>query len=241
MKGATDMTAKPGPRAPAIAAKLEAAKGVLEAHHAEVAQTRLDAADDLPGAAKRLADLRARISTAERDVFELEKAHALAARIDRQTAVTAAKRMRAEQLSAFESHMQERDSAVAEMCGAVLKLQASYQRYSQATLKMLGVKPVGTALPTMGIGPDGRGGSAVGNLEKLIAVEAWRCAEADENGQRYAVPFAKPLSLTDTDQTHLPPALEMFREAQAAILSEVIGQVEKIDAGDLAKAIGVAA
>src|SRR5580698_7437993 len=99
------MTAQLGkpiePRAPAIAEKLEAARAMLAVHNAEVAQTVLDAAENVPGATKRLTDLRIKISSAELAVFELEKAHDLAARIDRQSDAAAAVRMRAEQLEEF--------------------------------------------------------------------------------------------------------------------------------------------
>ena len=47
------------PRAPGIAEKLEAARAILAAHNGEVAQTVLDAAENVPGATKRLCDLRA--------------------------------------------------------------------------------------------------------------------------------------------------------------------------------------
>jgi hypothetical protein len=229
------------PRAPAVAAKLEAATAARQALEGEIGQAALDATEDAPGAAKRLAALRSQIADAEREVDELTKAHELAVRLDRIARVEGATAIRASQLAAFQGYMRERDAATAEICEAAAKMAAAYRRYTKSTLKMLGVKPIGTAVPVMGIGPDALCGSAIGSLEVLISVELFRCSANDADGQRYVVPFGKPLSRTSDDPGAIPPAIEMFREAQAAMLSDVKAQVEKIDAEDLAKATGAAA
>src|ERR1035437_9403312 len=92
------------PRAPAVAAKLEAARGVLQALEGEVGQAALEAAENAPGAAKRLSELRSSIATAERDVGELSRAHETALRLDRQSVAAGAIKMRREQMVAFKGH-----------------------------------------------------------------------------------------------------------------------------------------
>lgn len=229
------------PRAPAVIAKLDGAAAALAALDTEVAELALAAAENKPGAAGRLAAHRSKIEEAERRVGELRRAVTLAVQIDRRNDVDARAKIRSSQLEAMIAHAKDRDTAVLEICEAAKAMAAAYQRYSQSTLKMLGVKPIGTAIPAMGMGPNALCGSVIGNLELLIAVELFRRSEDDADGQRYVVPLARPLSATNASPITTPPAIEMFRAAQAAILADIQGQVEKIDAEDMVATMRTAA
>jgi hypothetical protein len=219
-------------RAPAIAEKLEAARGVLSAHNSEVAQTVLDAAENVPGATKRLADLRSRISTAEREVSELEKAHALAALIDRRTAATAATRMREEQLVEFEKAMAAREKAMARVLELFGEAAKEYGRYSEATLAAQIAVPTGTVIPVMTIGPEGLYGPAFGPCDRLLLAELYKCAPEREDGAgRFVMRFAKPPSEQSRgDPEMIRPGIEELMAADKAIVSEIKLQIEKLNA-----------
>jgi hypothetical protein len=228
-------------RAPPVAEKLAAAEATLAELECLIPQAALDEAEGASGAAARLAALNGKIAAAKAEVNKLQAAHRLAVEIDKRADVTARGKIRASQLAALQNHMRERDVAVAEICEAASEMAASYRRYAKSTLKMLGVKPIGTALPIMGMGPEALAGSAVGNLELLISAELFRCSADDEDGQRYVVPLGKPISRISNDPGAMPSAMEMFREAQTAMLSDIKAQVEKIDADDLATVIATGA
>jgi hypothetical protein len=217
--------------APPVAEKLTAAEGALAELERLIPQAALDEAEGTSGAAARMAALNGKIAAAQAEVAKLQAALRLASEIDRRADVTARSKIRSSQLAAFQNHMRERDAAVIEICEAAKLMAAAYQRYGQSTLKMLGVKPAGTAIPVMGIGPNNLFGSAVGNLELLIGAELHRMAPRDAEGQRYVVPLVKP---TSKNPDEYEPAIEMFRAAQAAVLEAIKGQIEKIDNEDLA-------
>lgn len=72
----------PIPRAPAVAAKLEVARAVRAALAPDVAMAALETAEGVRGACQRLADMRARVAAADREIGDLEKAHVFALQID---------------------------------------------------------------------------------------------------------------------------------------------------------------
>src|SRR5262249_46464739 len=98
------MQPDPKPRAPAIAAKLESARSARAALDPEVAQAALDVAEGVRGADKRLADLRARIAIADRDVTEFAAAHVLALKKDSEAELAARCKLREAQLADFGGH-----------------------------------------------------------------------------------------------------------------------------------------
>ena len=222
-------------RAPACAGKLEAARASLRGLKSEVGPARL-AADEgaAPTSAKELNDLRARIADTEREVLELEEALKLALRLDQRAEFAARAKTRSQQLIAFQKHGSERVAAVRELCDASAAMAAAYQRYGIATRLMAGVLPSGTSMPPMALGPDGVLESAVGGLERLLSAELYRCSEADADGQRFVVPFGKPPTLNSTDPAKCPPCAEIFAEAQQAIVTEIRGQLARMEAAEVA-------
>jgi hypothetical protein len=217
--------------APAIAAKLEAARGVLAAHNAEVGQTVLDVADNVPGAQKRLTELRANISTAAREVFEFEEAHAHAAKRDRVTAATAATRMREEQLAEFKKAMVAREKPMARVLELFGEAAKEYGKYSEATLSALVAVPTGTAVPVMMIGPEGLYGPAFGPCERLLLAELYRLAPERQDGiGRFVMSFAKPINEQMRGQpTAIKPGIDELLAADDAIIAEIEGQIKKLN------------
>jgi hypothetical protein len=215
------------PRAPAISDKLEEARSLLAVHNAEVAQTVLDATENLPGAPKRLHDLRTKISIAEREVFELEKAYELAARIDRQSDVAAATQMRGEQLTEFKKQFAAREKAMATVLEAAAAMAVAYGEYSNATLSTLAAVPSGTTVPVMSIGCGGFAGPAFGPCTRLVLAELWRLAPARADGiGRFVLEFAKPSSeLMRGDPETVRPGIDELREADAAIVADIEKQI----------------
>jgi hypothetical protein len=226
-------------RAPAIAGKLEAARAMLAVHTGEVAQTVLDAAENVPGALKRLTELRARISTAELAVAELASALDLAARIDRQAGAATATQMRKEQFEAFSQEFEARETAMAAVLKAAADMAAAYGDYSEATLRAAAVIPSGTAVPPMTIGGNGAYGAAFGPNDRLILAEIYRLAPEREDGiGRFVLPFAKP----PTEQLRgnhraIPAGIEELRAADAAILADISKQIENLDETALRRAL----
>jgi hypothetical protein len=218
-------------RAAGVAEKLEAARAALTAHNDEVAEVVLAAAENVPGAPKRLFDLRAKISTAEREVDELEKALALAAKIDRQAAVTAATQMRSEQLAEFKKQFATREKAMAAVLKAAAEMAAAYGEYSEATLRTLSAVPAGTVVPQMAIGSEGFAGPAFGPCERLILAEMYRLAPERADGiGRFVLPFAKPsLEFVRGKPGEIKPGIDELREADAAIVADIGRQIEKLD------------
>lgn len=225
------MSENPTPRAPAIAEKLEAARAMLTAHAGEVAQTVLDVAEDVQGAPKRLFDLRAKISTAEREVGELEKAHELAARIDRQAHAATATHMRTEQLIAFRKEFEARETAMAAVLKAAAAMASAYGEYSEATLRAAAVIPSGTTVPPMMVGGEGTYGAAFGPCERLILAELYRLAPLREDGiGRFVLPFSKPPSeQLRGNHPAIPAGIDELRAADAAILADISRQIENLD------------
>jgi hypothetical protein len=219
------------PRAPGIAEKLEAARAILAVHNGEVAQTVLDAAENVPGATKRLCDLRGNISTAELAVFELEKAYELAARIDRQSDVAAATRMRGEQLVEFKKQFAAREKAMAAVLKAAAAMAVAYGEYSEATLRAAAVVPSGTGIPPMTIGGDGMYGAAFGPCERLIQAELYRLAPQREDGiGRFVLPFAKPSSeQLRGNPAAMPAGIDELLAADMAIIADITQQIENLD------------
>jgi hypothetical protein len=234
------MRPEPQYRAPPVALKLEAARSNLLALEADLGQAVLDAEENAPNAARRLAVLRSQIIDAERAVTEYTKAHTLAARLDRQSDAATRATMRAEQRTAFLKHGKERLSAAEEILTAAAAMSSAMQRYGVATRQMVAVKPIGTALPIMSLGPNGIYGGALGNLELLLTSEFYRLGAGLEpfNGQRFYIPFAKQPTLGSTDHRAMQPGMDAFRDAHEAIVKEIEGQIAKIDAEDMNVAAG---
>lgn len=219
-------------RAPAVAVKLEAARVARSALDTEVAQAALDVAEGVRGADKRLADLRTKVTAADRDVAELEKAHDLALRLDLRAGIAARAKMRESQLATFTGHARARDAAVAEICDGIGKLAGAYGRYINLTARMLGALPAGARLPVMNLGPNGSSGSAFGDLKGFIAAEAFRLIDVTAP-IRAKLPFAAAPSLSLSDNPGaLAPGAEVFHEATAAVINEVRQQCAALDAED---------
>ena len=222
------------PRAPNVREKLAEAERVLAALEAEVPELALAEAEGISGATAKLVALNNRISGARTERHKLRSALQLALEIDRRAEVAGRAKIRASQLAAMQTHSRERDAAVAEICDAAAKIAAAYQRYGMATQKLVGVRPIGTAFPSMAMGPNGVFGPIFGNLERLLEIELFRCSSPGADGQRFVVPLAKPMGLHSTDTAAIPPAIEVFREAQSALTAEIKEQLENLDAADLA-------
>jgi hypothetical protein len=237
MAKVTEMAEQKTPkyRAPPVAEKLAAAEAHLQDLEGHIAQVALDEAEGVSGASERMQELNAQISAARAERHKLRSAHRLAVDIDRRNEVQARTKIRSSQLSAMLAYARQRDAAVVEIFEAAKTMAAAYSKYSSATLQMVGVKPIGTQFPMMAMGPNGLCGSVIGDLERLISVELLRCSSVNSNGQRFAVPFAKPLDLSHRDDPEaIPPALDMFRTAQEAIIAEIKGQCDQAEANDLA-------
>ncbi len=205
---------------------------MLAVHNADVAQTVLDAAENVPGATKRLTELRSKISTAELAVFELEKAHELAAKIDRQADAAAAVRMRGEQLEEFKQQFAARETAMAAVLKAAADMAAAYGDYSEATLLAAAVVPSGTVVPQMSVGGAGLYGAAFGPCERLILAELYRMAPDRRDGVgRFMLPFAKPPSEQFRgNHTAIPAGIDELRAADEAIVADIAKQIENLDA-----------
>jgi hypothetical protein len=229
------------PRAPAVAMKLEAAREVARTLEQDVGQFVLDAAEGVSGAAKRLADLRTTIAAAQRDVGELEQAHALAMKLDRQAAAAVATVMRKEQFAVMKQRADVRLEALATIMEAVATAAKAYHKYVVSTNEMVVALPTGTRLSFIALGRNGYGGSWVGNLKELIAAEAWRLIVIDDKGRAARLPFATAPELSNDDHTKLPSALALMTEAHANILRDIEAQMERLNAESMAQAGGVAA
>jgi hypothetical protein len=219
------------PRAPAIAEKLEAARAMLAAHRGEMGQAVLDAAESVPGATKRLVDLRSHVSTASSAVAELEQALDLALRIDRQANAAAATQMRNEQFASFREALNLREAAMERVLKAGAEMATWYGQYSEATLAAASAIPSGTAIPPMSIGGEGLYGSVFGPCERLIQSELYRLAPERADGiGRFVLPFAKPPSeQLRGNHPAIPAGIDELRAADAAILADISRQIENLD------------
>jgi hypothetical protein len=231
---------KPDPgkrRAPSVAEKLAAVERALAELEKQAPELALLEAEGVSGAASKVAALEAKISAARAERHKLRSAHRLALELDRKADVAARAKIRQSQLAAFTVHMRDRDTAMAAICQAAAAMAPAYREYVTSTLKMVGVVPIGTTLPMLGIGPEGLYGPALGDAGRLIAAELFRLAVRDENGNRAILPFSAAATneLRDKPQA-IPPAIEMLREADAIILSEIKGQIDRIDEADMSSA-----
>lgn len=223
-------------RAPAVAQKLEGAREALKLHNNELAQTVLDAAENVPGALKRLGDLRAKISTAERDVAELEKAYALAAAIDRKSDAAGAAAMREEQFAIMKQRADVRLKAVATIMDAIKTAAAAYSTYAIATNEMVTALPTGARMPFVAIGRNGYGGSWVGDLRTLISAEAWRTVIVDEHGRGARLPFSQQPELSTDNPAAFRPGIELMTEAQETVMRDVEEQMARLNEQQMALA-----
>lgn len=228
------MNAAAEPRAPAIALKLEAARATLQDLHRDVAQARLEASEDKPGAQQHLADVRSRLDAAEREERELEGAYALAKRLDRESLAASAIAMRAEQRTVFRKHLTQREKYMAVALHHAAEMAKAYTQFQLETQEMVSVLPSGTALPTLAMGINGLSGNLIGGGDRLLLAEIFRTgAIRDERGRRAVIPFSKPQVLTMRDEPEkIPAGLEVLREAHDALLREIDGQIANLD-GDL--------
>lgn len=229
------------PRAPAVASKLEAAREVLRELEQDVGQFALDAAEGVPGASKRLADLRTTIAGAQRDVAELEKALTVATRIDRQGDVAAVTAMRAEQFALFKKHGEARLKAMATVMDALATAAVAYSQYAIETNAMVVALPTGTRMSFMAMGRNGYAGSWVGDCKSLITGEAFRLTIADEHGRGARLPFATQPELSTDDHRTIVPAIDIITEAQESVLRDIEGQMNRLNAERMAQAAEAAA
>ncbi|MBR0936693.1 hypothetical protein [Bradyrhizobium jicamae] len=222
-------------RAPAVAQKLETAISERAVLHREIGQAALDAAEGVRGADKRLADLRVKIAAADREVDELEKAHALALHLDRQKAATAVIDMRAEQMAEFTVRVQARDGAMAKVMEALAVVAKAYGEFSEATLAAQIAVPIGTTAPQVGMGKNGVLGPSFGPCEGLLLAELWRLGPARKDGVgRFVVPFAKASPfMTSSDHRDLSAGIEEFRKADQVVMAEIEKQIERMNSAVL--------
>ncbi len=82
----------------------------------------------------------------------------------------------------------------------------------------------------MAMGRNGFAGSWIGDLKALIAAEAWRLAIPDEHGRGARLPFAQAPELTNDDPGTMPPAIDMFTEAQESVLRDIEAQMQRLNA-----------
>jgi hypothetical protein len=224
------------PRAPAVAAKLEAARMALQDLNRDVGQAALEAAENAPGGAKRLAGLRQQIAEAEREVVELTKARELAARLDRESSAAAAVAMRDEQFAVMKQHATSRLKKAAIVMEALATASKAYSEYALQTNAMVVALPTGTRMAFMGMGRNGYGGSWVGDLKALIAAEAFRLTVTDERGRGARLPFAQAPELTSNNPGALTPAIELMTEAQESVLRDIEGQLKRLNGEQMAAA-----
>jgi hypothetical protein len=230
---------QPEPRAPAVAAKLDAARAVLQDLECDVGHAALEAAEGEPGAAKRLADLRSKISAAEREVSELTRAHELAARLDREGVAAGAIKMRGEQLAAFKGHMADRENAMATAIEHSGKMAIAFAESLMHSEKMISVLPSGTAMPTLSMGENGLSGNILGACDSLLLAEMYRVgAQHAQPGRGLPVlPFSRPRIVQLRDEPgKIPPQIETLKEAHAVVLREIEGQVTKLDSQAMERA-----
>ena len=217
-------------RAPAIAAKLAQIEATLKDMQAETAILSLEEFEQKPGAAKALSQHRAKIEAVERQASELRQAVKLAEILDRQAIANAAAKSRGEQLAVFKAAMAGREKAMAKALDALAVFAVEYGAYSQATLTAMESIPAGTIAPMVAMGPLGGLGASWSNCERLLLGELFRIApeRADGTG-RFIAPFARAPLHSDLNHRSLPPAIDEFRKADAAVLAEISRQVSDLD------------
>ena len=72
----------------------------------------------------------------------------------------------------------------------------------------------------------------------MLVAEFYRLGAGVEpfNGQRFYIPFAKQPTLGSTDHRLIQPGIDTFREAHAAIVTEIEGQLAKLNEADMSVA-----
>jgi hypothetical protein len=224
---------QPEPRAPTVAVKLEAARTVLQDLERDVGHAALEAAEGESGAAKRLADLRSKISAAEREVSELTRAHELAARLDRENIAASAISLRGSQFAAFRKHVAAREKHMAAALVHAGEMAKNYRQFMFESEAMVSVLPSGTAMPTLHMGVNGLSGNLLGSCDRLLLAEMYRLgAEQDADGRRApTLPFSRPQTIDLRDQPdRIRPGLDVLQEAHDAMLREIEGQIARLDA-----------
>jgi hypothetical protein len=203
----------------------------LQALEGDVGRSALEATEDKPGSAERLAGLRQQITDAERDVAELERALTFAARADNEALALGAIAMRAEQLSAFKTHVTAREKFFAVALTHAAELARAYRAFLLESEGMVSVLPSGTFFPTLGIGELGLGGNLLGGCDKLLLAEMFRLGAApDATGRVGILPFAKPTIMTQRGQPDkIPPSLDVLQEGHDALIKEIEAQVRRLD------------
>jgi hypothetical protein len=218
-------------RAPQVSNKLEAARCVLQALESEVGQAALEATEDQPGSAERLAGLRQQITDAERDVAELERALTFAARADNEALALGAIAMRASQLAAFKKHVTAREKHFAIAVTHAQEMAKAYRQFLLESEGMASVLPSGTFFPTLAVGELGLGGNLLGGCDRLLLAEMFRLgAQPDGSGRVGILPFAKPTSMTQRGlPDKIPPSLDVLQEGHDALIKEIEAQVRRLD------------
>jgi hypothetical protein len=218
-------------RAPQIKGKLEAARSALADLNRGVAEAALAAAEDEPGAAERLGELRLKITDAERTAAEIERAHQLAQLLDREALARGAIAMRGEQLSAFKKHVTAREKHFAVALTHAAEMAKAFRHFLFESEGMVSVLPSGTAFPTLAVGELGLGGNLLSGCATLLLSEMFRVgASRDANGRVGILPFAKPLLVTQRgDPGKIPPALETLQAGHDALIREIEAQVKRLD------------
>ena len=220
-----------GPRAPAIAEKLDIALGALAELEEQIAELALEAAERTPGAADKLAGHRAKIEAARMASDELAAALRLAERLDRRHAAASAAQMRDEQLAEFKKEMAARGKAMEAVLDAGAVMAKAYGEYSEATLRALIATPTGTVLPIINMGPDNSYGPAFGPGERMVLAELYRLSPDRSDGiGKFVLPFAKPASeLVRNAPGDMPAGIDELNAAHEAIIASVSVQIERLN------------
>jgi len=226
-----DQSAGDDLKAPTVRVKLDEAVASLAELESEMAAFALAAAEEKAGASQKLSAHRTKIDAAARHVTELQAALHLAERIDRQAAVSAAAKMRDEQLTEFKMQFAAREKAMAAVLKAAADMALAYGEYSEATLRTLSAVPAGTHVPMMSIGSEGFAGPAFGPCTRLILAELYRLAPEREDGiGRFVLEFAKPSSeFLRGKPDSIKPGIEGLIEADAAIVTDIGKQIERLN------------
>jgi hypothetical protein len=212
------MSDEPKRRAPLVAERLEAARGVVAELEQTVGEAALAEIENGPGAAKAMQALDAKIRAAKAEVDKLEAAHRHALKADFMSLAAGAHAMRIEQFAVMKSKADARMTAFEKLMAGLATMAAAMSEYAILTNEMVVSLPSGTALPSVGLGKNNWAGSWVGNLSTIISGEALRLGVPDENGRGARLPFARQVELTNNNPAEIEPAVDLMRQAQAAVL-----------------------
>ncbi|WP_128966105.1 hypothetical protein [Bradyrhizobium guangdongense] len=209
---------------------------MLASLEAELEHLILDAVDRKAGAAEKLSTHRGKVEAARTAVDELKVAQRLAARLEREDTAERDAQARSGQLAELRSRMADRGKAMATVLEAAATMAKAYGEFIVASEQARAAAPDGTALPDIGVGPNGLCGRSFGPLDRLIAAELWRLApqRAPDSNAYIALPFAAPITEMHRLKPALtPPALAEFEAADAAVLADIEKQVKQLHAADL--------